>query len=441
MGTPFLHDVGMASIDAPRPNIAPGSYAPAVSVKNFGTSTESFSVVMNIAPGGYSQTQSVSSLAGGAGTVVSFPNWTPGIGSYTMTVITSMAGELNTSNDTLSQFYIVSDITRGVLLEFATGTWCQWCPCGDNTAEALHGTYPNLVTLAYHGPAGSASDPWTTYNGNNILALLGMSAYPTATFDRQNTPGDYTTWSGFCTDRYTNYGPTPISIAVTNQQYDPGTRVLTMTLGITSNANLPSQYKVNYAITEDNIVYAQTGNSTCPGSTTWVHKWVVRNMVNGATGEAVNSGAWTAGQTISKTFSTTLNAAWVAANCRINLFVYKDNVALGAAEIQNAISRGVLETGVSTEKPGIPVEFELSQNYPNPFNPSTNIKLAVAREGFVTLKVFDVTGQEVLTGVNENLKPGYYNVEIDGSKLSSGIYFYTVRANGFSTTKKMTLVK
>lgn len=93
---------------------------------------------------------------------------------------------------------------------------------------------------------------------------------------------------------------------------------------------------------------------------------------------------------------------------------------------------------VSTEVPG---NYSLSQNYPNPFNPTTSIKFAVAKAGFVSLKVYDLSGKEVASLVNDNLAAGTYNYAFDGAKLSSGIYFYTIRANDFSETKKMMLIK
>jgi hypothetical protein len=440
IGTPYPNDVGVASIDAPRSSMAPGTYQPKATVKNYGTLPQSFATTYTIAPGGYTSTQSVTNLAPGATQQITFANWTAAIGSYTSSVVSQLGSDQNMANDTLTGFHVVSNIPRAVLLEFCTGTWCQWCPCGDSTAVQLQRAYPNLVVLAYHGPAGG-SDPYSTFNGNAVISQLGFSGYPTANLDRQNAPGDYTTWTGFCNNRYNNYGYTPISITVQSKTYNTTTRQLDVTLAFTSNVNLPSQYKVNYVITEDNLVYAQTGNSTCSGSSTWVHEWVVRNMVNGATGENVNTGTWTAGQTITKTFSTTMDAAWIPTNCHLTVFVYKDNVQLGMAEVQNAIVTSVTgPTSVGTSKE-VPESYELSQNYPNPFNPETNIKFAVPKEGFVSLKIFDLTGREVLTGVNEVLKPGYYNIQVDASKLASGVYFYKLIANGFSDSKKMTLVK
>ncbi|GIK60064.1 MAG: hypothetical protein JETCAE03_25460 [Ignavibacteriaceae bacterium] len=94
-----------------------------------------------------------------------------------------------------------------------------------------------------------------------------------------------------------------------------------------------------------------------------------------------------------------------------------------------------------------PVSFILYQNYPNPFNPSTIIKFTIpvtlsGGEGsFVTLKVYDVLGNEVAVLVNEEKDPGIYEVDLDGSKLSSGIYIYRLTAGGFTDTKKLVLLK
>lgn len=86
-------------------------------------------------------------------------------------------------------------------------------------------------------------------------------------------------------------------------------------------------------------------------------------------------------------------------------------------------------------------EFVLYQNYPNPFNPSTTIKFSIPHSEFTTLKVYDLLGREVDTLLDEYLVPGTYQMEFDGSKLTSGIYFYTLYLNGNIQTKKMTLIK
>ncbi len=88
-----------------------------------------------------------------------------------------------------------------------------------------------------------------------------------------------------------------------------------------------------------------------------------------------------------------------------------------------------------------PKEFTLSQNYPNPFNPSTIIKYQIPEISLVTVKVYGVLGNEIATLVNEEKPAGSYEIELNGEGLTSGIYFYQLRAGNFVETKKMVLIK
>ncbi len=97
-------------------------------------------------------------------------------------------------------------------------------------------------------------------------------------------------------------------------------------------------------------------------------------------------------------------------------------------------------TGVEDEINSVN-NFSLEQNYPNPFNPSTRIQYQVSGVSKVSLKVFDVLGNEVATLVDEFKSPGTYEVDFEPSKLTSGIYFYSLRAGAFSETRKMILLK
>jgi uncharacterized lipoprotein YddW (UPF0748 family) len=86
-------------------------------------------------------------------------------------------------------------------------------------------------------------------------------------------------------------------------------------------------------------------------------------------------------------------------------------------------------------------EYILEQNYPNPFNPTTTIRIQVAAAGLVTLKIYNLLGQEVASLINDYLTPGAYNFKFDASNLSSGVYLYRIRVNDFSASKKMILLK
>jgi len=95
----------------------------------------------------------------------------------------------------------------------------------------------------------------------------------------------------------------------------------------------------------------------------------------------------------------------------------------------------------SIEEEDLLNEFSLSQNYPNPFNPSTTISYSIPKQTHVSLKVYDILGKEVAELVNEEMSSGSYKVDFDATNLSSGIYFYTLRANEFFKTRKMLVLK
>ena len=101
---------------------------------------------------------------------------------------------------------------------------------------------------------------------------------------------------------------------------------------------------------------------------------------------------------------------------------------------------------VAVQVPGVPMEYTLFQNFPNPFNPSTTITFRVPSFGFVSLKIFDVLGREVATLVDEEKEAGTYAVSFDTrhselGTLSSGTYFYRLRAGEVVQIRTMTLLR
>lgn len=96
---------------------------------------------------------------------------------------------------------------------------------------------------------------------------------------------------------------------------------------------------------------------------------------------------------------------------------------------------------IENEEKVIPTEFILKQNYPNPFNPVTTIEYHIPVSSKVSLIIYDILGREIKTLVNENLKPGIYNIKFDANNFSSGVYIYVLRADNFIQSKKMLLIK
>jgi hypothetical protein len=116
-------------------------------------------------------------------------------------------------------------------------------------------------------------------------------------------------------------------------------------------------------------------------------------------------------------------------------------IGTGAATDIFHITRAGVFTSTGNNTTIAPDKFELSQNYPNPFNPSTVINFSLPKSSLVTLKVYDITGKEVKTLVNELRSAGRYDVTFDASNFATGVYFYTLETENFTQTKKMLLVK
>jgi len=111
--------------------------------------------------------------------------------------------------------------------------------------------------------------------------------------------------------------------------------------------------------------------------------------------------------------------------------------------LQSKIIAGITEVH---DDYSVPAEFNLFQNYPNPFNPSTKIRFAISNviTGYnsrTSLKVYDILGNEIITLINKNLPAGEYEITFDASELSSGVYFYQIKAGSLVVTKKMVLIR
>jgi hypothetical protein len=100
------------------------------------------------------------------------------------------------------------------------------------------------------------------------------------------------------------------------------------------------------------------------------------------------------------------------------------------------------ETSVGDSRYGqLPARFDLEQNYPNPFNPATQINYSIPTKSYVSLKVHNLLGQEVATLFDGNRQAGRYSAVFDGRGLASGVYFYRLKADDLTETKRLILLK
>ncbi len=128
----------------------------------------------------------------------------------------------------------------------------------------------------------------------------------------------------------------------------------------------------------------------------------------------------------------------------ISLVIYKNELIAGTKG--NGVWHRPLSqlvTDVEKVEAQLPSNFSLSQNYPNPFNPSTTINYQISNSGYVELKIYDILGREVAVLVNEVQKAGSYSIKFNtvNTQLAGGVYFYRLKCNGFSSTKKLLLLK
>jgi Cu/Zn superoxide dismutase len=162
---------------------------------------------------------------------------------------------------------------------------------------------------------------------------------------------------------------------------------------------------------------------------------VVRTITSSFTGTTA-IGAWRRNDT--EALTATLMREILSNNTYLNVH----NATFPGGEIRGQVRIGsIVVTSVSPVSSSIPAEFNISQNYPNPFNPSTTIRVDVPQASKVNITVFNILGREVATIVNEELKPGEYELKWDATDVASGTYFYKITAGKFVQTRKMILLK
>ncbi len=186
----------------------------------------------------------------------------------------------------------------------------------------------------------------------------------------------------------------------------------------TSNSNLPDNYIVSVSIDGSGTKWIGT---LYGGLAKYDDKsWTIYNRSNSGLPENY----------VSSILIDSNGRKWIGTNGGLAVFKEGGVVSINADKTDNA-----------------PSQFTLFQNYPNPFNPTTNIQYSVVTTQYVSLKVYDVLGNEVATLVNEEKQPGSYQVSFNtqqttnNRQLSSGVYFYQLRASNFVQTRKMIVLK
>lgn len=246
-----------------------------------------------------------------------------------------------------------AQIARTVLIERFTGTWCQYCPFGGDTINAILRDMNNVVTLAYHG--GSSNEPMRTTDGNTMMANLPVTSWPTAAIDRMiwNTgtqqnpiyaiPLSRSVWRVATNIHLTNSPTSPLSYNLSGT-FDTTSRLLTVVARVNILQQMTGSFLLNLVISEDSLNYAQvkwTSSGNIIVNPYW-HFKVVRAMVTGPFGTSLTTTGLAANTTETRILTYTIPSVWNLEKLHLTAFVVK-HVSSGSAgnyrEVQGTSQR------------------------------------------------------------------------------------------------------
>ncbi len=325
-----------------------------------------------------------------------------------------------------------SQATRMVLFEEATSCNCGPCAASNPILDAWLLANPNNTNaIKYHPNFGT--DPMHLANptqNTERVNYCGINAYPTVNADGLM----YDCCWPFSVSCFNNVVATrtavstPLSITVTDTRI-PGDSIRSVIV-LNLSSGLPAgTFKLRVMAVENRVHY-----NTPPGSNGEMDFY---NVFRWAFPNTMGVDAPTAAGTYTYTYTYKRLSNWVDTSIYTVAFVQNDV----NKEVINSGKGHYIATGINPVNSPVPENYSLSQNYPNPFNPFTKISFDIAKAGFVTLKVYDVTGSVIYTLVNGQMNAGRYDYDFCASELSSGVYYYKLECNGFSMTKKMILIK
>jgi C1A family cysteine protease len=407
LGPNYANNAGVYSVDINN-YILPVTFAPKTTVRNFGRNPQNFNVTMiinSIANNSlvYSSSSAVNNVAPGENRQITLQNWNPSQGNYRVTVFTSLAGDQNPADDTMRSVINVLNLPLAPVLSHPlngeNGIFIDprfnWFGASNTNSYYFQlssdSTFTNIIvkdslitdtTKAVFGLQPLANYYWRIKSKN----MVGQSAF--SPFRCFRTLGN------------------PNAVTLNTPQNN------------SSNINIPVFFKW-YSATE------QTDNGKS------IDKYYI---------QIVKDTADFNGQIVKTTPDTSITVSGLIPYTPYYWRICaKNEIGWGAKSSWWKFTSGAV--GISNISQEIPSVYKLYANYPNPFNPVTAIKFDVPENGFVKIRIYDITGKEISTPVNEFLKAGSYRTDWNASSYSSGVYYYRIEAGKYSETRKMILVK
>ncbi|HMQ69476.1 MAG TPA: YCF48-related protein [Ignavibacteria bacterium] len=403
------------------------------------------------------------------------------VGKYGTILLSGNGGlswqtQYTVTEKTLSEILFVNNNTGYAVCGYSGGDILKTTDAGETWISQIEGYHTPMYGISFTDSetgyiAGSIDIQKTTNGGTNWINVYSSTTneiFTDIVFTDPNTgyvAGSYgkllkttnagQTWS---TGVISTNGSMITSLCFVNENTgyaagDFGEIAKTTNAGQTwTNQASPLQfaYLTSIDFQDENTGYVSSGSGllkTTDGGTTWsimnapaggYYKIQFRNNF----GYAVASN----GMIIKSTDSgnSWIEQPTVTDNGLYALYFNSDNYVYAGGllgSILKTIPSELIVTSTENNLSEITQGFVLAQNYPNPFNPSTNLEIGISEMGFVSLKIYDISGKEISTLVNERLYPGTYKYRFEGTGLTSGVYFYTLKVNGLSQTKRMLLIK
>jgi len=318
---------------------------------------------------------------------------------------------------------------RKVLVEVFTNSHCPLCPPAHNTIENyINGPNGDQISFIFYHMVYPYSDDQLNHQSMSDSQARDdyynpVPATPRGFFDGI-IQGSWSGWTAVLDNLTSTESPMRLALSGSAN----GNQI-TINSTVTRTGDVSDTDLVMHFVVIEDVFYAGRN-----GITNHIH--VMRKMLPSPSGMpfSINQN-----ESIDIDQVIDIDTLWDVNDLNIVVFVQ----STGSKTVYQSETIGYNDlkiTGVEDDI-SVPNEFSLQQNYPNPFNPTTIILYAVSNRQFVSIKVYNMLGNEVATIVNEELPAGNYKVEYDASNLPSGIYFYTLTASGFAETKKMILLK
>jgi len=322
---------------------------------------------------------------------------------------------------------------RKVLVEVFTNAHCPNCPAAHNVIDNyLAGSNGNKISYIYYHMIYPYDDDqlyWQSQEGSDARDNYynPISATPQGWFDGTHQ-GSTSGWSASLDNLVATQSPLKIILSGNRN-----TTQFNINAQLTRSSDIPDNDLVIHFVVVENLYYAGQNGITN-------HKHVMRKMLPTPNGQTFSINL---NETINIPQTIDLDPIWDVDSLSVVVFV--QSISSKTVYQSATISYNELNVTDIKNEELLPSEFKLEQNYPNPFNPTTLISYQLPVSSNVTLKVYDVLGNEVATLVNDYNPAGNYEVKFIPSSIkhqpSSGIYFYTLTAGNYFQTKKMILLK